>query len=96
MTYVWNPCINPAREVHHEKIYGMCRPKIFLVGNEKEKLIALEETSYLTENILQELLEKYPDLLPGDQIDPENPRRWLLVAREMGVPEDIDETGRWS
>ena len=37
-------------------------------------------------NELQTLLEKNPVLLPGDQISPDDPRRWLLVAREMPVP----------
>jgi len=48
----------------------MYKPKIFLVGDEKDRLIALEETRYMTEDVLQAFLEKYPDLLPGDQIDP--------------------------
>jgi hypothetical protein len=72
------------------------RPKIYFTGESEDDLIALEETAYGTESVLQELLVKYPDLLPGDQINPENPRRWLLVAREMGVPGDVTETGRWS
>ncbi len=75
------------------KVY---KPKIFLMGKDKNELIALEETSYVSEGVLQDLLVKYPDLLPGDQIDPENPRRWLLVARELGVPGDIDGSDRWS
>jgi len=74
----------------------MYKPKIFLVGDGKDNLIALEETEYMTEDILQGFLEKYPDLLPGDQIAPENPRRWLLVAREMRIPRDDNEVGRWS
>ena len=74
----------------------MYKSKIFLVGEGEDNLIALEETEYMTESILQDFLEKYPDLLPGDQIDPEHPRRWLLVAREMGVPGDVNESGRWS
>jgi len=74
----------------------MYKPKIFLVGESKDELITLEETGYMTEDVLQGLLVDYPDLLPGDQINPENPRRWLLVAREMGVPGDVSETGRWS
>jgi len=45
---------------------------------------------------LQQLLEKNPDLLPGDQIDPEDPRRWLLIKREMPVPDPNTGTGRWS
>lgn len=74
----------------------MHKPKIFIVGEHEDTLIALEETSYVTEDMLQELLARYPDLLPGDQIDPENPRRWLLIAREMGVPGDTNESDRWS
>lgn len=54
------------------------------------------ETAYVQEDVLQALLERYPDLLPGDQINPESLRRRLLVAREMGVPGDVVETGRWS
>jgi hypothetical protein len=73
----------------------MTKSKIFLVGD-GANLTALEETGYLTEDVLQEFISHYPDLLPGDQIDPENPRRWLLVSREMGVPGDVSESGRWS
>lgn len=74
----------------------MHKAKIFLVADDEGKLNQMVETEYENEDILQLLLEKYPDLLPGDQISPEDPRRWLLVSREMGVPGDIDETGRWS
>jgi hypothetical protein len=45
---------------------------------------------------LQLLLEKNPDLLPGDQINPEEPRRWLLVKREMPVPDPSSGVDRWS
>ena len=55
--------------------------KIFLVDDQQEGLIPMTETAYVTEDVLQDLLARYPDLLPGDQIDPENPRRWLLVSR---------------
>ena len=51
---------------------------------------------YDSESLLQELLAKYPDLLAGDQIDTERPRRWLLVAREMSIPAEQDGSGRWS
>lgn len=74
----------------------MHKPKIFLVGDDPEHLITLEETGYVSEEVLQNYLVDYPDLLPGDQIDPENPRRWLLVAQEMGVPGEEEGSGRWS
>jgi hypothetical protein len=35
---------------------------------------------------LQDLLHLNPHLLPGDQINPADPRRWLLIKREMPVP----------
>jgi len=45
---------------------------------------------------LQLILEKNPDLLPGDQIDPDDPRRWLLIRREMPVPDPNTGSDRWS
>ena len=56
----------------------------------------MEEASYDSETLLQNLLADYPDLLAGDQIDAEEPRRWLLVSREMAVPGEQDGAGRWS
>jgi len=73
----------------------MKNAKIFLVEG-KRKLTPMTETLYERKDDLQVLLADYPDLLPGDQIDPENPIRWMLVAREMGVPGNEEETGRWS
>src|SRR5919198_3128146 len=48
------------------------------------------------ERELQLVLEKNLDLLPGDQIDPEDPRRWLLVKREMPVTDPNTGADRWS
>jgi hypothetical protein len=73
----------------------MRNAKIFLVEGER-KLTPMKETTYEKEQDLQALLAAYPDLIPGDQIDFENPRRWLLVARELGVPGSDEDTGRWS
>jgi hypothetical protein len=56
----------------------------------------MEETPVVREDILQQWLERYPDLLPGDQIDPDDPPRWLLVKREMPVPDVAAGSGRWS
>ncbi|MDX9782800.1 MAG: hypothetical protein RBT35_07460 [Bacteroidales bacterium] len=53
---------------------------IFLIAGEKG-LVKMEEARYESEALLQELLEKYLDLLAGDQVNPEDPRRWLLLAR---------------
>lgn len=45
---------------------------------------------------LQRLLECNFDLLAGDQIDPGDPRRWILVRREMPVPDPNTGVDRWS
>ncbi|MBL4621975.1 MAG: hypothetical protein JKY89_06215 [Immundisolibacteraceae bacterium] len=45
---------------------------------------------------LQRILELNPDLIPGDQIRPEDPRRWLVVKREMPVPDPASGGNRWS
>ena len=48
------------------------------------------------EKELQDLLERCPDLLVGEQIDPTNPRRWLQIQREMPVPDPGTGQARWS
>ena len=74
----------------------MHRAKIFLIDDQGKVAKEMLETSYETEEILQRLLVMKPDLLPGDQINPEAPRRWLLVKREIGVPGEAGEGSRWS
>ena len=69
--------------------------KIYLV-EDNGTLRSLEEQLYDSEALLQTLLEKYPDLLAGDQIDESSPRRWLLVSREIGVPDGDQGADRWS
>lgn len=45
---------------------------------------------------LQHILERNMNLLPGDQIKPDDPRRWLQVEREMPVPDPVTGTNRWN
>jgi hypothetical protein len=68
--------------------------RIYLVSDD-ESLKPMEATPYANEDLLQRLLEQYPDLLAGEQVDPDDPRRWLLVKREAGIEHDGDETHRW-
>ncbi|PKL66714.1 MAG: hypothetical protein CVV28_09960 [Methanobacteriales archaeon HGW-Methanobacteriales-1] len=55
--------------------------KIYLIKDDNP--ITLEEKEYKQEIVLQELLGKYPDILAGEQMNPENPRRWILVTSEL-------------
>jgi len=59
-------------------------------------LVEMTEQPYGTEELLQKLLADYPNLLAGDQIDNDVPRRWLLVSREVSLASEEDGAGRWS
>jgi hypothetical protein len=60
------------------------------------KLVEMKEELYKSENVFQSMLADYPNLLAGDQIDSEKPRRWLLIAREVPVPAQEAGAGQWS
>lgn len=72
--------------------------EVFLIGHGQEKLDALPARPFreglfgkTLEDALQTLIEKYPAVIPGKQIDPsgENPPKFVLLRREMPV-------GGWS
>ncbi|MBN1811805.1 MAG: hypothetical protein JXA14_08215 [Anaerolineae bacterium] len=63
--------------------------RIYLL-QEDGTLQSLTERHYDSEDLLQGLLARYPDLLAGDQIDETTPRRWLLLCREAGIPVEED------
>ena len=48
----------------------------------------LEAQDYEAEELLQILSKEHPEVLAGEQISPDDPRRWLLVTREMAAPRD--------
>ena len=59
---------------------------VFLIA-EDGSLHAMPQSEYVRESVLQDLLARYPLLLSrgGDEA-----RRFLLVKREMGVPDAGD------
>jgi hypothetical protein len=59
-------------------------------------LVALEASSYEAEEVLQRLLAEHPQLLAGYQMNRTDPRRFLLVSREAGIPGHDGGGGRWS
>ena len=62
----------------------------------ENELVELRDQLYDSEALLQKLLAEYPNLLAGEQMDAANPRRWVLVSREMAVPDEDEGAGRWS
>lgn len=69
--------------------------QIYLLGDDA-KLLEMRESPYDSESLLQELLAKYPNLLAGEQMDLAEPRRWVLISREFGVPGEDAGANRWS
>ena len=68
---------------------------IFLLHPD-EMLTEMREQPYESEALLQRLLAQHPALLPGELINRDSPRRWLLVRREAGVPSAENKADRWS
>lgn len=68
---------------------------IYLI-QDNDQLVEMTEQAYDSEDQLQELLETYPNLLAGDQIDRATPRRWLLISREVANLSEEDAASRWS
>ena len=68
---------------------------IFLI-QDSGQLTEMNEREYDSEDTLQTLLAKYPNLLAGDQINDEAPRRWLLVSREASFPSEEGGAARWA
>src|SRR6056297_799186 len=64
------------------------------VMNRNENVMELKETKYENEDLFQRLIESCPGILGGDQITPDEPRKWIFVSREMGVP-SVPDGGNW-
>jgi hypothetical protein len=58
--------------------------------------VEMSEEPYALEGHLQELIERHPNLLAGDQVSRDSPRRWLMLLREAAVPSEEGGAGRWS
>lgn len=71
--------------------------KIYKVNNTNSTTVEMPMVFCKNEDKeLQQLLLKNHDMLPGDQIDPVSPRRWLLIKREMPVPNPSSGSDTWS
>jgi len=69
--------------------------KIYLIDN--DELRTMEVQPYKSEDGFQKLLEQHPELLAGELIDSDSPRRWMLLAREKSVPDEVNSAvRRWS
>jgi hypothetical protein len=70
--------------------------KVYVVG-EDGRTTAMDPVHCANEDKeLQAILERNLELLPGDQIEPDDPRRWMCIKREMPVQDPTSGGDRWS
>lgn len=60
------------------------------------RLEGVQEETFRYEDDLQKLIAEHPELIDGEQVRPDDARRWILVAREKGIAETPDAGARWS
>lgn len=58
-------------------------PQMHMV--DQDGLTPMTRAAFPTENQLQDLLARFPDIMPGELVDPDSPRRWMLITREAGL-----------
>lgn len=67
---------------------------IFLI-TENDKLVEMQASPYESEDVLQSIIAQFPRLLASCSEEQEN-AQWLLVSREVGVPDNGNGSTRWS
>lgn len=79
---------------------GTSEDVIFLIkgrtGEGPTELERVPSQEYEDEALLQRLLDQHPEVLAGEQIEPEEPVRWFLVTREAGIPDAESGGNRWA
>lgn len=73
----------------------MPEERIWLLDDEGDPR-PLDEAQYPGEAALQRLIADHPEVLAGERMTPEAPRRWLPVRREMGIADSAEAGDRWS
>ena len=70
--------------------------RIYLLADQGD-LSEMTEERFDTEAALQKLIAEHPELLAGEQIDPHDPPRFVLVKREKGIAETSETArSRWA
>jgi len=66
------------------------------VLRDDQTLVAMQAAHFASEDVFQDLLGRFPELLAGEQIDVATPRRFLLVDREQSIGTQDGGARRWS
>ena len=68
---------------------------IFLLAK-SGSLERVPHQEYQSEDLLQDIVDRHPELIVGEQINPDDPPRWLVIRREAGISGSDAEGSRWS
>lgn len=74
---------------------GSDQSGVFLLQGE-DSLLPMLPASFAKEDDFQRLLSRFPQLLVGDQVNPQSPRRWALVRREVPISTGELGASQWS
>ena len=69
--------------------------RIYHLGQHGE-LEPMVEEPFAAEDLLQSLVADHPELLSGEQINPTEPRRWILIRREQGIAKTPGGADHWA
>lgn len=70
------------------------KEKIFMIDDDGVHPMVEEE--YEKEIKFQNMIEDYPELLAGELINPEDPRLWIQLKREIRINDAEDSADRWA
>jgi len=70
-------------------------PDGMFVQRDDGELVEITQSEFESEDLFQKLLVDHPELIPSGQMGNSVPRRWLLIAREAGIPGQEGGSGRW-
>ena len=79
-----------------ESIYRRNEQGEILPVTEPGQSASLTEEPFASERTLQELVAEHPKLLSGEQMTPDDPRRWILIKQEQGISDTAGGSIRWS
>ena len=68
---------------------------LFLLHGD-DSLTKMNSAEFVSEEIFQKLLARFPDLLTDSDFGEGSARRWILIGRETGVPSKEGGAAQWS
>jgi len=77
------------------QLQKVSRDSIFL-PDKSGSLKRVPHQEYQSEDMLQDIVDRHPELIVGEQINPDAPPGWLVIRREAGIAGSDTEGSRWS